>query len=477
MMKTQTRHKAYLLLGLFYLLLTPSVSAAEPQVFPHPDSLSFKPLRFTPPQAHRHVLSNGMIVHILEDHELPLVNLSAVFRSGSVYDPPGKAGLSELTHRVMRTGGAGDLSGDALEDLLAFHGITCVFSAEMDMGSAHLSVLKQDIELGLDLFSRILRQPRFAEDKLQLAKDLQVEGLRSKQDNPPGYAFREFRKILYRDGPRGSLSTTRSIRNVQRSDLEGFHRRFFHPRAVMLAITGNVSASEAIRLVEHYLGDWQDRGDPERIPPPAAGKNGAIHYLYKDIPQSVIVSGHLAPAKGDPDFHAFTVLDFILGSGGFRSRIFQEVRSNRGLAYSTGSFYRARGNYGAFGAYAMTKSSSTAAVVSMIRDIMREIKEKGVTTEELLWASRSINNSFIFSFQDTDQIAFQQMMLEYDRLPPDFLLQYPRRIESVTEEALQRIANNLLSTEKTVTLVLGNEKAFDRPLSTLGRVVQIEGDL
>jgi zinc protease len=471
------KNKIRILLCLCSLLLVAPVTAAERSRISHPDRLTYKPLRFNPPQAQRHTLNNGMIVYVLEDHELPLVNVSAIFGTGAVYDPPGKAGLSELTHRVMRTGGAGSLSGDALDDLFAFHGISCSISAEMDMGSAHLSVLKQDLELGLDIFSRILRQPRFAEDKLQLAKDLTIEGLRGLRDNPPGYAFREFRKLLYRDNPRGNLYSTQSVKGLQRSDLVDFHQRFFHPQAVMLAITGDVTTAEAIRLAGRYLGDWQAPGSPIAISPPAGRNNGTIHYLHKEIPQSVIVTGHLAPSKRDQDFYAFTVLDFILGSGGFRSRIFQEVRSNRGLAYSTGSFYKARHDYGAFGAYAMTRSSATTAVLALLRDLIKDVKIKDVTQEELSWAKKSINNSFIFSFQAADQIASQQMMLEFDSLPQDFLMKYPERIEQVTPEDLQRTADRYLKREEAVTLVLGDEKAFDKPLSTLGEVKRIEGDI
>lgn len=464
-------------LCLCILFFVAGAPAAELQPLIHPDNLIYKPLVFNPPRAKRHILDNGIILYVLEDRELPLVTVSAVFRSGSVYDPVDKAGLAELTHRVMRTGGAGALNGDALDDLLAFYGILIDFSAEMDRGTAHLSVLRKDLDQGFDLFSQIIRHPRFAKDKIQLAKDLHTEGLRSIMDDPPRYAFREFRKLLYRGNPRARLSSRVSVKNIQRSDLIDFYRRYFHPGNIMLAITGDVTEADALSLVRRFLGNWQATGHPEAIPPPARQENGKIHYLHKETPQSVVVSGQLAPSKRDQAFYPFTVLDFILGSGGFRSRIFQEVRSNRGLAYSTGSFYRARQDYGAFGAYALTKSSSTTSVMTLIRDVIANVKEKGVTAEELSWAKKSINNSFIFSFQDTEQIASQQMMLEYDRLPEDFLMNYPAKIENVTDKDLQRTARRYLSREDTVTLVLGDEKTFDKPLSTLGEVRRIEGDL
>ena len=459
------------------LLFVWPAAAKKPKDLPHPDRLAYRPLRFEPPQAQRHALDNGMILYVLEDHELPLVTVSAVFQSGSVHDPTGKAGLAELTHRIMRTGGAGSLSGDELDDLLAFHGISLGFSADMDRGSANLSVLKQDLAVGFDIFSQILRAPRFAEDKLRIAKDLQIEGLRSIQDNPPGYAFREFRKLLYRNNPRGSLYTAQSIRNIQRPDLIAFHERFFHPRNIILAISGDVTTQEAIRLASRHLGDWQAQGRPDSPPPPAGNRHDGTYYLHKDIPQSVIVSGHLAPARGDDDFHAFTLLDFIIGSGGFRSRIFQEIRSERGLAYSTGSFYRAGKDYGAFGAYAVTRSSATTAVLSLLQGIANDVKTKGVTAEELSWAKKSLANSFIFSFESSDQIASQQMMLEFDDLPRDFLMNYPERIDRVAADDLRRTAGRFLNPEKTATLVLGNEKAFEVPLSTAGEVIQIEGGL
>jgi zinc protease len=453
------------------------VTAAERHPISHPDRLTYKPLRFTPPQAKRFTLENGIILYVLEDHELPLVNVSAVFRTGSVNDPARKAGLAELTHRVMRTGGTESLSGDALDDRLAFHGISLNLSADMDMGSAYLSLLKQDLDLGMDLFSQILMHPRFAEDKLQLAKDLYIEDLRSLPDDPPKYAFREFRKLLYRNNPRGNLSSLLSFRGIQRSDLVDFHNRFFYPRNVMLAITGDVTEREAIALTRRYLGNWQASGRGAPTAPPVIEKNGVIHFLPKETPQSVVVTGQLAPSKRDRDYYAFTVLNFILGGGGFRSRIFQEVRSNRGLAYSTGSFYRARRDYGAFGAYALTKSSSTTTVLSLLNGIIEDAKEKGVTKEDLSWAKKSINNSFIFSFQATDQIASQQMAIEFDQLPKDFLAAYTAQIDKVTPGDLQRTAGRYLTREKAVTLVLGNEKTFDKPLSTLGEVKIIKGDL
>jgi predicted Zn-dependent peptidase len=185
----------------------------------------------------------------------------------------------------------------------------------------------------------------------------------------------------------------------------------------------------------------------------------------------------LAPGKKNPDTYPFEVLDFIVGSGGFKSRIFQEIRDNRGLAYSTGSSYTVRSDYGVFAAYAMTKSSSTATVLSLLRSIMEDAKIKYIDKKDLAWATKSINNNFIFSFQSADQIARQQLMLEYDKLPPDYLDTYREKIANVQPEELKKVAIKYLSADETVTFILGNESAYSQVPADFGNISRIEDQL
>ena len=468
------------ILFVLCLLLVPQPSAAggagpQPASMAPVERLAFKAIAFTPPQAQRLVLDNGITLYILEDHELPLVNVSVVFRTGSAYDPAGKAGLAGLTARAMRTGGAGTLRGDEIDDALAFQGISLQIAMDADMGSAHLSALKGDWMKGFEILSLMLTTPTFEEKKVQLARDLAIEELRGIADDPSRYAFREFRKLLYRGNPRGNLPTPASIRAIQRSDLADFHRRFLFPKNLMIAITGDITKDEAVGTIDRCLGAWRVAGQTERIPKPSPREDGSVYHIQKDVPQSVIVSGRLGPSKKDGDFYAFTVLDFILGSGGFRSRLFQEIRSDRGLAYSTGSFYRPRDDYGAFGAYALTKSASTAEVLDLMHKLLREIKENGIEESELSWAKKSLINSFIFSFQSADQIAWSQTMIEYDGLPGDFLQTYTTKIDRVGAADIRRAAARYYERRDFVTLVLGNEKGFEKPLPGPATSIRMEG--
>jgi predicted Zn-dependent peptidase len=245
----------------------------------------------------------------------------------------------------------------------------------------------------------------------------------------------------------------------------------------MIAVTGDISKEQAIAKIQQYFGSWDESMKHYSIPPTPAKQKGHIYFLSKEIPQSIIISAQLAPGKKNPDAYPFEVLDFILGSGGFKSRIFQQIRNNLGLAYSTGSFYTKLSEYGVFGAYAITKSETTAKVLSNIQAIIMDTKTNVVDKKELEGAIKSINNNFIFSFLSAEQIAHQQLMMEYDNLPEDYLENYRDRIAKVHTEDLMRVANKYLSADGAVILVVGNENAYDQLVSSFRAVSRIKDSL
>ncbi|HPC74236.1 MAG TPA: pitrilysin family protein [Syntrophales bacterium] len=455
------------------LLLPPGDGNGAPPL-PDPQKLKYPALTFSPPEPQRVELENGMVLYVLEDRELPVVNISAVIRTGSAYDPEGREGLADLTARVMRTGGTRSMTGDEVDNLLEFTAATLSLSAGTDAATADFFVLKKDFDRVFGVFADILMAPAFNEKKLELAKNLKIEELRRIADVPQKLAFREFRKVLYSGNPRGRLSTVESIGRIEREDLEGFHRRFFSPRNVMMAVSGDIDGREIVEKFRRHFGSWRGDGPVRDVPPPGEKLSASIHYLQKEGPQSTIIIGFLAPEKKSDDFYPFTLLDFIVGSGGFRSRIFSEIRSNLGLAYSAGSYYEGRTGYGVFGSYAITKSDATGRVFARLQEILKDVTRRRVGEEELLWAKRSIVNSFIFSFSSTDMIATQQMMIEFLGLPPGYLRDYRGRIEAVPPEDLLRVAVRYLRGDRATVLIVGDEKNFDRPLSSFGDVRKIE---
>ncbi len=465
--------KRLILVPVVFMISLCILMGCRPAVPINPDTITYRPLDFSPPQPERVELSNGIILYIMEDHELPLLNVTAVVRTGSIYEPSGKEGLAELTGIVMRTGGTASMTGGVIDAELDFMAGSLSVSIEKDSATASLSVLKEDSERGMKIFSDILMTPAFERKKLREAQDIKIEELRRIYDNPQGMAFREFTRIIYRDNPRGRLSTVSSIEGITRDDCVLFHKRFFFPKNVMIAVTGDITKEEAVVLINRHFASWHHSGDVPSIPLPKVHLKGSVNYLFKDIPQSIVIVGLFAPGKYNPDYHAFEVLDFIVGSGGFRSRIFGTVRNKLGLAYSAGSFYSPRNEFGVFGAYAMTQTETTVKVLSVLQSIMEDVKNKGITDDELFWAQQSIINNFVFSFSSAEKIAIQQLLLEYHDLPRDFLTSYRTRIDSVTTTDLTRVAQTYFRDREATLFVLGNEEKFDKPLSTFGTVREI----
>ena len=468
-------------LSKYYLLMMMSVAfiagitmpaQATPRL-PSPDQLQYAPLQFNPPQTERVVLDNGIVLHILENHELPLVNINALVKTGTMYDPQDKSGVAELTAYVMRTGGTRKLSSTEIDKQLDAIAASASVGMSLESAQINFSILKENLEKGLDLLSQIITQPVFEQDKFELAIQLKKEELRRIKDDPQKLAFREFNKLIYANDPRGSFSSYKSLANIGRHDLVAFYNRFFLPNNVIFAVSGDVTREEAVEIFRRYFGEWKGGDIPAYLPPPGGKLKAGNYCIDKEIPQSTIVSGQFTTSKTDPDFYAFTVLDFIIGSGGFHSRIFSAVRNNEGLAYSAGSFYRARPAYGVFGTYAFTKTSSTMKTLSLVNSVLGKIKTGTITDEEAHWAEKSITNGFVFSFDTPEHIAWQQVSLEVEKMPADFLLKYRDRIEKVSVKDLHHAAVKYLDKNRNVVLILGDSKKFDKSLSTEDQLIFI----
>ena len=457
------------LLVVFCLL-----NSCKPSLLKHPANLSYKPLEFPFPQAEQVQLSNGIELYLLEDSELPLINFVALVRTGSVFEPAEKAGLASLTGTVMRTGGTSSLSGDEINEKLEFIAGSVETGIGREVGSASLSVLKKDIDLGLTIFADVLRTPAFSQDKVELAKQKKIESIRRQNDNPQSIAFREFRRALFDDGPRGRVPTLETVSSISREDMVAFHKKYFYPKNIILGVSGDFERGAIIQKLETAFKSWEPAtlSFPD-LELPAERDAKSIYYAHKDLPQSTIIMGNFAADKTHPDYFPFTVLNYIIGGGGFTSRLMSEIRSNRGLAYSVGSIYRAETDYGLFATYCFTKSESTLESITLISGILEKVKHEGITQEELDRAKSSLLNSFIFEFTTPSQIVNKQVAIAFDNLPKDFLEIYRERITEVTLEDVNTVAQRYLHPDRMLLVVVGNRDNFDGPLNQWGPVEEI----
>lgn len=459
--------KILILLPYVIAAFFPCTAIASQRLKP-PGQIIYPELQFKLPKAERSVLDNGVIIYHLEDNELPLVTVNLLIRSGMVYDPPGKEGTAEITAYLLKTGGTRKLSSAEIDERFDFIAASPSISVALDYIQINFSFMDKDIDESLELLSQILLEPAFEQQKIELSIKLKTEDIRRLKDDPQKLAFREFNRLIYSANPHGRYVTLQSLKRIAREDLVKFHNTHFQPQNIMMAMTGNISGNIAVNKIKKYFGNLRQSANPASysVPNIIEGHESGIFCIKKQIPQSTVISGYFSPGRTDSDFHAFTIFDFIVGSGGFPSRIFSAVRNNEGLAYSAGSIYRPRYDHGIFAAYAFTKTGSTYKTLSLIKSELEKVQNGNINESEIEWAKKSIINGFIFSFTSPEQIAWQQMKMEYDGLPDDFLDKYREKIKKVQLADLNRITQKYFKGKEALTVILGNVEMFDRQESS-----------
>lgn len=474
----QTHHKTKIILLILITCLM-TVSSTTLIAKPH-EELTFDPIEFNPPVPEKRVLSNGMTLYLLEDHELPVFDISGLIKTGTIYDTKDKIGLASICASVMRTGGTESRQPDALNEELESMAASVEIGMSPEYGSVNLSTMAEDIEKGLEIFADVLRNPAFREEKLELRKQQAIEAIRRRNDNPIQLAWRNFSEILYgKEHPFGWYSEIEIVENITVDDLKTFHKKFFKPENIMLAITGDFNTDTLITKLEKVFDGWENtKIDFPTIEPVENQPKPSVNHIQKDLPQTTMLIGHYGIKRTPdfPDFFALRVMNNILGEGGFTSRLMQEVREKHGLAYMVGSLMRTNfySNPGEWFAYCQTRSEKTAEAIDLIINIIKDLRENPVTEEELKRTKDSLINSFVFGFESSSQIAFQQMMLSYRGIAPDFLETFTENIAKVTADDVQAVAQKYLHPDALTIVTVGNQDNFDRPLSEFGDVNEIE---
>ena len=466
---------------LITILIVGLIVWCTPTTFARPhEELTFEPIEFKPPAPEKRTLSNGMMLYLIEDHELPLFGISGLIKTGDIYDPADKVGLSSIFASVMRTGGTVSREPDALNEELESMAASVEVGMSREYGTINLSTLAEDIDKGLEIFADVLRNPAFREDKLELRKQQSIERIRRRNDNPIQLAWRNFSALLYSTNhPFGWYTEMEGIESITVDDLKAFHAKYYHPNNMMLAITGDFDTESLIAQLEKVFEGW---GSAEIEFPDVPTVDGmakpSVNYIFKDLPQTTMLIGHFGIKRTPdfPDFFPLRVMNDILGESGFTSRLMSEVREKHGLAYMVGSIMQTTyyTNPGEFFAYSQTRTEKTAEAIALIVDVVKGLRDVPVPEDELQRTKDSLINSFVFGFESSSQIAFQQMMLDYRGYAPGFLETYTDNIAKVTAEDVQAVAQKYLHPDALTIVTVGNKANFDRPLDEFGDVNEIE---
>jgi predicted Zn-dependent peptidase len=445
-----------------------------------PKELVYPPLpAFQVPKPVRFVLPNGMVVMVMEDHELPLVNVTARIRTGSLLEPADKVGLAGLFGTTQRSGGTTTRKPDALDEFLESRAAAIETGMGADSASASMSALKADVPAVLEAFADVLRNPAFDADRVKVAVTAINASIARQNDNPQGITGREFTKAIQgADTPFGRTTTYASIASVTRDDLLAWHKKYYHPNRVILGVVGDITVAEARTLVTKAFGDWpKGPAVTDTWPVPRTAPNAGVFEAAKaDSTQSFVAVGHQGELlRTSPDYFPVTVMNEVL-AGGFTSRLFGKIRTELGLAYSVGGSVNT--GWTRVAPFQMQMSTRADATVKAIEALIAEAKQlastRPATDAELARAKQSILNSFIFNNDEPDEVLGQQLAFEYYGQPLDWLDRYRAGVEKVTTADVARVAAKYIHPERFSIVVVGPTEGRDKPLSTLGTVKAID---
>ncbi len=477
--------------SLFALASLVSAQTAAPPAKPAPavkpaatrsvGTASYKALKYPPlkevkiPEIPTFTLANGMKVFLLENHTLPLVSGFALIRTGNLFDPPDKVGLATVTGEVMRTGGTKDKTGDQINEELENVAASVESSIGETSGSVGFSCLNENTGAVLSIYKDVLTAPEFRQDKIDLIKTQLRGSISRRNDDASGIASDKFSQLLYgKDNPYGWEMEYETVDNIQREDLLAFHKRYFFPANVMLAVQGDFDAQEMRATIEKLFADWNVNQPPVlKFPEVTAKPNPGVFVAEKDdVTQTFFRIGHLGGTLRDKDYPALEVMGDIL-AGSFSSRLFKKVRTELGYAYNVSGGWSANYDHpGAFRVAGSTKSASTTDTVQVIREEIDRIRSGEVTDEELRTAKDTVLNSFVFNFDNPAKTLRRVATYEYFGYPKDFIFQYQKAIEGLTKADILRAAKSNLRPENLIIVAVGNPADFGKPLAETGLPVK-----
>jgi zinc protease len=434
---------------------------------PRPEDFTYEPLDFTPPSPDqfRTELSNGLIVYIAEDHEIPWVNASLMVRTGPFLEPANKIGIASLTSGIMREGGTTSMTGEEITERMDF--------LAGSVSATSLSIHTRYLDEAMGIWMDILNNPAFPEDKLRRNKESALVAYENRNKNVSTVGGRAFSELVYgEDSPINAEQTDAIINGINRSDLFDWHSRYWGANNAILIVAGDFDRGEMLQKLEETFGQWADA--EEALPPIPEVTQAAAAGVYMIEPevipnQGVIQIGHMGLMQDHPDYAAVDLMNYILGGGSFSSRITKIVRSDNGLAYSTGSRFSGGTLFpGTFTASCQTKNSTVVFAAQLMLNEIERIRNEPVPAEDLEFARTARINAFPAQFAGGGGgrggggggAIFGTMRnfanLEFNNRPMDYYDTYVQRYEAVSVEDIQRVAQEYLRPENMIIMISGN---------------------
>ena len=403
----------------------------------------------------------GVVAWLVESYAVPLISLEFSARGGASQDPAGKEGLANLLAGMLDEG-AGGLDSRAFHRAIEDLAVHLGFNADADNLSGHFQTLSRNAPQAFQLFGEALAAPRFDAEAIERVRGQIAAGLKREAFDPETMAGKAFRKAafaghVYARPTRGELST---IETLARADLDALRARIFARDNIKITVVGAIDAATLAAKLDELFGGWRERADLAAPPDTQIASVGAREIVDLDVPQATLRFGRPGLAKADPDYFAALTVNHILGGGAFTSRLFNEVREKRGLAYSVYSQLHEYDHCPTLLGAAATKNERAGETLAVVEAQCRELSDAGPSAEELDKAKKFLIGSYALRFDTSTKIASQLVRIQLDGYEPSYLDERNRRIEAVTLDDARRAAKRLLGDGRLLVAVVGRPEGI-----------------
>ncbi len=445
-----------------------ALARAQQQLPGHPKELVYPKLSYDPPDpaAYRHELDSGAVAYLVEDHQLPLVTVALTLRAGAYQVPAEQAGLAGFTGSQMRSGGTTTRSAQGFDEEAAFLATQIGSSAGATSAGGSVNCLTQNLDLSLEMFFDMLKNPGFEPERLEVARAQALQGLARRNDRLDRIQSREFRRLTFGDHFTTIQTTKASLERISREAMQQFHARHFDPRRMFFSVSGDFDTQAMVRrLNEALAGGWPSAPvEPAAIPAPVHEPEPGVYMVDKtsrDVNQSHVSLGHLGIQRSHPDVFKVGIMNSVLGGGGFTSRIMVRVRSDEGLAYSASSRFQPGTYYpGTFAAGFQSRNATCAQAAAIVIEEIERMQNDKVTALELDTAKNYQVEIFPRFFATAGQVAGTFADDEFTGQEKDYWKTYRERMTDVSANDVLEAAQNHLHPDKLVVLAVGDKAAM-----------------
>ena len=404
------------------------------------------------------VSPKGVRAWLVEDYTVPVIAMRFAFAGGSTQDPPGKEGLANLMTTLFDEG-AGPLDSEAFQIKLDDAGAEMGFDVDRDRFEGGMRLLADQREGAFGLLALAINEPRFDQKPLDRMRSRIVSGIVSRSRDPEYAAGLKWREAIYAGHPYSRLpqGTPETLKTITPDDLRAFHKAIFARENLHVGVVGAIDAETLGKELDRVFGDLPEK--PSLVPvPDVAPRLGQTLSVSYDLPQTTIQMAFPGIARADREFFAAYLMNYILGGGNFASRLFDEVREKRGLAYSVDSSLSSSDHSNMLSISTATRSDRAAETLAVMRQVIRDVAENGVTEEELAAAKKYVIGAYpINNLDSSAAIARTLVELQAQNLGIDYMQRRGPLIEAVTREEVNAIAKKLLAVDPAI-MTVGPEK-------------------